>query len=382
MATLTSKKFATLVGDFAAAVQGTARTLLDFTIGSILRAVAEATAGVGLWLQALCYQVLQATRLATSTGTDLDTFFADFGLTRLPAVSATGDVTFARFTATGTAVVPVGAKVATTDGSQVFEVIANPLNAYYSATAAPGNLPGYTFADGVVSHDLPVQAVTLGSQGNVSTGAIQLLQTGISGIDTVVNPGPMADGADAETDAAARIRFRLYINSLAKATPGAIGFAILSTQLGLQYTITENKDYAGATVYGMVTVIVDDGSGAIPSDVLTAVTNAIGLTRAASVRVGVFAATKTMVTVGMTITTLAGYDHPTVVAQVGAALVAYINNLGLGNGLPYTRLEQVAYDASPGVSNVSSVLLQGATADLPANAQVTYKTIAGNVTVA
>jgi hypothetical protein len=42
--------------------------VLDFTVGSIFRAMAEANAAVGLWIQWLILIVLRQTRLATSQG--------------------------------------------------------------------------------------------------------------------------------------------------------------------------------------------------------------------------------------------------------------------------------------------------------------------------
>jgi len=71
--------------------------------------------------------------------------------------------------------------------------------------------------------------------------------------------------------------------------------------------------------------------------------------------------------------------HATVVALVQAALTVYIQGLGLGVSLPYSRLAQVAYDASPGVMNVTGVTLNTATADVTATAQ--SRVIPGTMTV-
>ena len=88
------RTFDTIVSSAAAAMQGAAQTLLDLTVGSVLRAVLEANAGLGLWMQWLILETLQTTRAATSTASDLDTWMADFGLTRQQAVAAAGSVTF------------------------------------------------------------------------------------------------------------------------------------------------------------------------------------------------------------------------------------------------------------------------------------------------
>jgi uncharacterized phage protein gp47/JayE len=103
---LSLQTFSTLVQNMAASVQSAASQAFDVTVGSVVRAILEANASVALWMQWLILQVLQSTRAATSNGADLDTWMADFTLTRLPAVAATGNVTFSRYTATMPALVP------------------------------------------------------------------------------------------------------------------------------------------------------------------------------------------------------------------------------------------------------------------------------------
>ena len=149
--TVVSKNFATLVSDQVTAIQGAATKLVDLTIGSILRAVVEANAAVVLWLQGLVLTLLAKTRAATSNGSDLDTWVADFGLTRLAAVAASGSVTFARFTPTNAATVPIGSLVQTGDGTQKYAVTIDVTNPAYSSGAG-----GYVIGAGVSSVTVPV----------------------------------------------------------------------------------------------------------------------------------------------------------------------------------------------------------------------------------
>ena len=135
MATINVQTFTQLVQNTAAAVQGACSQFVDFTVGSILLAIAQANAGCLLWLQALCLQVLSQTRAATCIGTDVDSWMADFSFTRLAASSATGYVTVARYSPTLPATVPVGAVVQTADGSQKFAVGIDTTNGAYSAAA-------------------------------------------------------------------------------------------------------------------------------------------------------------------------------------------------------------------------------------------------------
>ncbi|HQU12240.1 MAG TPA: baseplate J/gp47 family protein, partial [Acidiphilium sp.] len=125
---LSLQSFTAMVEQMAAALQGAASQALDLTVGSVLRALIEANASLGLWLQWMIVQVLLTTRLSTSTGADCDSFGADFGFARLPAVAGAGSVTFARFAPVLSAFVPVGATVMTADGSQSFAVTADPAN--------------------------------------------------------------------------------------------------------------------------------------------------------------------------------------------------------------------------------------------------------------
>lgn len=369
---LNTKTFATIVSDQVTAIQAASARLIDTTIGSIIRAVAEANAAVVLWLQGLIVELLATTRASTSTGTDLDTWMADYGVIRLPAVAATGNVTFSRFTATNPAQIPVGARVQTGDGSQVFAVVEDTTNPAYAGGV-------YTLAAGVSSLSVKVQAVTAGAGNNVVIGAINTLATAISGIDTVTNVAAFTNGANAETDPALRRRFVAFVASLSKATKDAIGYAITSLQTGLTYTLVENENYAGAVDYGYFYVVVDDGTGAPGSMLLNSIANAIDAVRPVTSRFGVFAPVVVNADVAMTVEIADGYDPTATRLAAKNAITNYINALGLGNSLPYTMLSGIAY----GVAGVKKVVvgytLNGGTADVIVTAKQVVK--AATITV-
>ena len=372
MSTLPTRSFLTIVTTFAAGVQGRASQLIDFAVGAVLRAIGEATAGNALWLQAMNLQVALLTRFATSYGNDADSWLAQFGIiTRLGSQAATGQVTFARFTAAATApFIPNGSIVQTGDASQKFAVYGDPTNVAYSAT-----LGGYTMPSSTSSLNVPVISITPspnstnnpptpGANGNVSAGAISLIASPITGIDTVVNSAAFTNGIDQESDAAVKVRFPIAVASLSKATETAIESAVFALQVGAQVAIHEQADPNQATDFGMVTVYVDDGSGAPPSSFVTAANTAIGLVRAAGVRVGVYGASTLTAAVNMTIVSAAGFTHNVVVAQVSAAIGAFINGLGLEKTLPITALAAVAYGVA-GVQEVQNgFTVNSATTDL------------------
>ena len=60
MANLPTQSFQTIVTNAIAGIQGRASKLINFAIGSTLRAIAEGFAGVFLWFQAMVLLVLQA----------------------------------------------------------------------------------------------------------------------------------------------------------------------------------------------------------------------------------------------------------------------------------------------------------------------------------
>lgn len=401
MASLNTQSFTTLLQNFVAAAQGACETLLDFTVGSILRAIAQATIGVVLWLQGLILQLLATTRLSTSKGNDVDTFCVDFmpalpgsvtsalpnGSPRLPAVSATGPVTVARFTPTTAAFIPasivqgdgLGANIQTLDGTQTFTVVADLAQPLYSPS-----LGGYTVPAGQASGSVTVQALVGGTGGNISEGTLTVLQTGVSGIDTVINPSAFTNGINQESDAALKARFIAFMNSLSEGTLGAFAFAITSLQQGLQYKLIENVDYNGSADNGMVTVIIDDGSGNTPTATVNLVASAIISVRAAGIRSAVFAATKLSANVVMTIGVKQGYVAAVVQLQVIAALTTAINGVGMGDPLgpgptlDHAMLGQAAFNV-PGVASVTGVTLNSGTGDLTGTKLQTIK--AGTLTV-
>jgi uncharacterized phage protein gp47/JayE len=226
---------------------------------------------------------------------------------------------------------------------------------------------------------VPVQAVTAGSAGNVVAGAISLIVAAISGVDTVTNSAALQNGLDAETDVALRARFASFLASRARATPVAVGYAVTSVQQGLQYVIQENQTPDGTPSMGCFVVTVDDGSGTPASALLAQVSAAIELVRPLASTYSVQAPTIYPATISMGITTAANAVHATVASTVQTALSNYVNGLPDGTMLPWSRLAQVAYAASPSVTNVMGVVLNGGTKDLvpPPNGVVKV----GSVTV-
>jgi uncharacterized phage protein gp47/JayE len=380
---LQTLNFTTLVQNMAAAVQSSASSLLNLTVGSTLRAVLEAVASVQLWLQWLILQVLSMTRASTSTGSDLDSWVADFDLERLPATPSSGPVTFSRFSTTTAALIQVGDQVKTSDGTRTFQVIADATNAAWNGSN------GFTLPSGTASINITVQDVTtgitgalsVGAAGNVQANTIALLASAIPGIDTVTNASAFTNGIDAETDAALRARFSNYIQTRSRATLDAVASAIADVQQGLTWNIRENVNAAGVNTLGTFTVTVDDGTGDPSSTLLDAVSTAIAAVRPIGTTYAVQGPADVTATIALTITTSPSNKKAGLLAPVQAAVVAYVNALPIGGKMPYSRIATIAYAVDPSIVDVTGVTLNGGTSDLTPAANGVVKATTGSVTV-
>lgn len=369
MANLPTQSFQQIVTNAIAGIQGRSAKLINFSQGSSLRAIVEGFAGVFLWFQAMALQLLSAMRLSTAVGADVDSFTADFMPTigvsngvaspRLGSQAATGQVTFARFTAApSTCFVPVGATLTTSDGTNTaFAVISDTTNPYFSAT-----LQGYTLPSSTLSMTVAVEASVSGSSGNVSANTITVMTSPITGIDTVTNIAAFTNGADQESDSALKARFAAYILGLSRGDIFGLNASILGTDVTVQYALTEGYNLDGSYRPGYFFVVADDGSGNPPQSFLTAITNAVQAVRPLSIQAGVFPPTIIQANVSMQITTAPTYDHNTVIAQVAALVATNIDSLGLGNSLFWSQIAAWAYTV-PGVTSVQNVQINGVYGD-------------------
>jgi uncharacterized phage protein gp47/JayE len=352
--------FTTLVQNMAAGVQGSAAQLIDLSVGSVLRALLEACASVALWMQWLILQVLSMTRAATSAGSDLDSWMADFSLTRLPGAAAMGSVTFSRYTVGINTTITVGQQVSTSNGAQSFSVVAVSENPAWNGSN------GYSLAASAASVTVPVQATAAGSAGNVLANAIQLLATPIPGIDTVTNALPLTGGVDAESDAAFRARFQLYINSRSLATGSAVDFAIASLQQGLRYAVLENVDTQGDPSPGHFCVVVDDGTGYPQASLITEASAAVEAVRPIGSTYSVNGPVVVDITINMTVITSNPLTASQVALDIQQNVAAWVAGLPIAGTLAISRIEALAHNTDASVVSVTETTINGATLDVTA----------------
>lgn len=357
---LSLKSFTQLVQDMGAALQGSASALIDISVGSVTRALLEANAAIALWMQWLILQVLQTARATTSTGSDLDSWMADFGLVRLPASASSGIVTFFRFATTLSASIPPGTMVKTGDGLLTFSVVASSSVSIWDATSN-----SYIIPAGVASAAIPVVCNQAGQVGNVVAGSISIIASSLPGIDQVSNPSSFTDGRDAETDQSFRSRFVLYLAGLSRATPIAIRSAIANVQQGLSIQILEGMTAGGHPSPGNFVVFVDDGSGYPSSALLGTVSTAIESVRPIGTSAAVLAPTVIPVAVSLTAgLSKSDVSYPAASGIIQDAIASYLGSLAIGQDVALSKIMQVAFNAIPSAATISNIALNGAATDI------------------
>jgi uncharacterized phage protein gp47/JayE len=327
--------------------------------GSVALAFIQAVAANTLILQQMIAHVYNTNRLGSSKGVDVDSYVADWGMKRLPAVSSSGLVTLTRQITTNELLVNLGGTVQTPVSQIQFTLIADTtgLNSWDPVRQV------YYFPPGVNSIQVRVQAVLTGASGKVAQGTISQIVSGFQGVNSVTNASNFVNGEDQETDAALKIRFIDYIQSLASADWAAVASAITGVQPNLTYQIIEYKHFDGTAFPSGFTVVVDDGTGNASTSVTGAVQSAVEKVRAAGAQFEVQKPTNVAVNVSVSISTSTTGSLSAVQAAVAAALKTYINTLGVGNTCHYVNIGNVIQNV-PGVFSYSGLTLNGVAADV------------------
>jgi phage-related baseplate assembly protein len=345
--------------------QAESNNALTFDIGSVTLALIEANIQNWLTIQAQIVILAATIRLSTcQTDSDVDSFIADFGLSRLPATPSEGILTFSRFTPTVQGVVPVGTLVQTVTGIQ-FEVTLDTTNPNYNST-----LNGYVLAASVDSITVPAEASVAGVAGNVGAGTIVQIAQALPFVDSVTNAAPFTGGEDQESNEQIKIRFPLFFASLSRANKEALEYFISVVQDGIKYNLVENTDYTTqAEDLGQFYAVIDGGNGTASPELLASVYANLDRYRAFCVRPAVFAAIAVNVTIVATITINTGSDGDALIAAAEQAISDYISNpenITVGSTLKYNRLAGLIYDVSSDILVVDTLTVNGGTSDITA----------------
>lgn len=141
----------------------------------------------------------------TASGQSLDNEVSEIGISRKPAQEATGEVTFSRETTGDEITIDKGSVVVTADENLEFETTESKV-----------------MGSSETSVTVPIESVEGGSDYNVSANTITIMETQITGIDSVTNTQETTGGGVEETDDELRSRAINSLFSSNKATTQAI----------------------------------------------------------------------------------------------------------------------------------------------------------------
>jgi uncharacterized phage protein gp47/JayE len=184
---------------------GVQNKIIDFLPGAKTRTKFEALA---VEIEYQYTQFYGALKKAIATA-----IYTAFGFTLRPPVAASGYVTF-------NAAAPPTQDIPIVLGSQV----SSATQTYVTTAAA-------TLLSGETTVIIPVVCVTAGIVGNTDIGTINTLKTAISGVTSVANAAPLANGLDWETEDQRKNRFLKFIASLSRATDAANAYAATTARL-------------------------------------------------------------------------------------------------------------------------------------------------------
>lgn len=158
-------------------------------------------------LQTEAKLVLSSVQIDNAEGDALDLLTAIINVSRLPAVAATGTVTFSRSeAATVDYTIPSGTVVSTLGADAVeFQTVKS-----------------VTLAQGTTSATVSIKCIETGGRGNVASETIQRISSSIAGPESVSNPDPTEGGREKESNRELRTRAKESLASGARGTAAAI----------------------------------------------------------------------------------------------------------------------------------------------------------------
>jgi Baseplate J-like protein len=115
---------------------------------------------------------------------------------------------------------------------------------------------------------------------------------------------------------------------------------------------------------GFFVVIVDDGSGYPSSALLSSVAGAVDLIRPVGTMFAILPPEVISVDVSLTAILMPDGNHIECVSNIQDRVSGYLGNLAIGKSAAITRVALSAYNADPGIENITGVLLNGIPTDL------------------
>lgn len=300
----------------------TRRPDLDALPGDISELILFESAAAADFVLFYAMQRFSKTFLDGAQGDDLTVLVEDrYGITRHPATSAVGSVTFTAVSGPVSGSIPAGTQVATVpDATGAFQVY---------TTDSPLSFVSET------SKSVSVTAVSPGSAGNVGPATITRSLDTLFDDFTVTNPDRLAGGNEAESDDELRARAKRFFRDQQRGTTRALVTGALQVPQVRRASVFEDSG-------GLVTVFVGDDEGNASAEVLFLVETELENWRAAGTVVNVSGSTPFLQNVVLTLTVRAGTAITPLINTVTTAVTNAINRLQPGETLYRSLIQSVA----------------------------------------
>jgi len=352
---------------------GECQSVTDFLPGSKIRTKFE-TIAVEMESQDLSFYT--AARKAIPSG-----IYQAFGFSQIPAVVATGYVTFTK-QSTPSVTIPAGTKVSTDSKIGIKKV--------YMTSAE------LIIGVGQTSASVQVFCLAAGAIGNTEINTITVMETWISNIYSVTNAAAFRSGSDIENENDRRLRFQSYVSSLARGTITAVEYAAkLATIVDTNGNVVERVTYSkvvepyltdNALPVGLYDCFIFNGESNTSSDLVARAQTIIngyedqfGNKTPGYVAAGVICTVKKATEVAISVTASIAvdptYDAEAVRTEVVAAITRYVQLLGVSENYIQAKTIEVIMSIA-GVKNCTVTL---PTADMSQSISMVF--IPGTITV-
>lgn len=333
--------------------------ITDFNIGSVVRTMLEACAAE---IDELYQQIFLGLKEAIPVSV-----YNSFDFAAKGALAATGLVRVSIMASLDPVIIAAGTSF-TIAGSQVV----------YTSSEDSTITPGDTFVD------LLVVADVLGIGGNIDAGKAFVVNPQPEGFVGATNLSAFMSGVDGETEDERKVRFNAFIASLPRGTLAALDFGLKKTELYdslgnvvervVSASIVEPYLLDPLQPIALVKCYVHNGVGATSSSLVSRASEimhgyyepdgtAVPGWKAAGVVVEVYAAEEVLVPVTAVITTLPGFDHPSIVELAEEIIFTYLQKLPIGASCIRAEIVQLIME-TPGVFNI---IISAPSADVDAD---------------
>jgi uncharacterized phage protein gp47/JayE len=317
------KEFDQMVADALQYIVNAKVGITNTNAGTVVRTLIEAIADNDDMSNYYTAYVYSALGLDEATGNDIDRLISILGITRDSATAATGVVRMSTGDepASGDIVIPYGHIISTTqdtDGTVIEFTVSD------TGKVLPS---GGTYIDVNVVASIPGRIY-------IPAGALSVLNSSISGIETVTNINAIDSGSDAESDDELKLRTKTVSKSFGKCTDSAIKMAVEAIDGVLSCTVIDMMNGVATTGIIVATEVIPP-----PDGLVATINDVVKATKASGIAASVTYPSIKSIDINITITGTHDRD------VVASAIVGYVNSLNIGQIFYVRQMERKVLNA-------------------------------------